>query len=303
MTSAQSSDGPFEHGIRIEQVGPRIRQAMENLSDAERLVISSCLDLGAEINGYTITDIAELNGVSPAMIVKAAKKVGLSGFRELKAVVSSYSQLPVGELHKELHHSDDSSTVAAKIFNTAIGALQETLAILNFDALSAAAEAICQASSLAFYGVGGSSALALDAYHKFLRIGMRPQVFSDSYLMIMSAASLNQAGSVLVGFSHSGQTKAIVETFRLAHGQGGKTIAVTSSAFSPLTEHSDIVLCSVAQGSPILGVNAAARIAQLAIMDALFVTVAHTIYEQSTENLRRTIDSISLIDPGSHTRW
>lgn len=45
---------------------------------------------------------------------------------------------------------------------------------------------------------------------------------------------------------------------------------------------------TVAQGSPLLGENAAARIAQLNIMDALFVAVAQRDLATAEANLART---------------
>jgi DNA-binding MurR/RpiR family transcriptional regulator len=55
----------------------------------------------------------------------------------------------------------------------------------------------------------------------------------------------------------------------------------------------EVVLASTAQGSPLMGENAAARIAQLNILDALFVAVAQRDVATTDANLRRTMDSVS----------
>lgn len=273
------------------EIGPRIRLAMSGLTDKEQQVVRHCFALGAGLESLSIHELAGQQDVSAAMIVKLAQRLGFSGFREMKHALVEYSQLPEVDLHSELDPNDDAPTVMGKVFNTAVHALRETLAILDPDALMQAADILRAARAIDIYGAGGSGAMALDAHHKFLRVGIRTSVVTDSHLMIMSASLLGPDGAVL-GFSHSGKTKAVIQAFRVAQEQGARTILITNTANSPLTRHSDVILSAVAQGSPITGENAAARVAQLCILDSLFVLVAQGAYEQSLRNLDKTIDAV-----------
>jgi DNA-binding MurR/RpiR family transcriptional regulator len=54
-----------------------------------------------------------------------------------------------------------------------------------------------------------------------------------------------------------------------------------------------VVLCSTAQGSPLLGENAAARIAQLIILDAVFVAVAQRDLKAAERNLAATMAAVA----------
>ena len=273
------------------EIGPRIRLAMSGLTDKEQQIVRHCFALGAHIEGLSIHDLAEQQDVSAAMIVKLAQRLGFSGFREMKQALVEYSHLPVVDLHSELDPNDDAPTVMGKVFNTALHALQETLAILDPDALMLAAEILRSATSIDIYGAGGSGAMALDAHHKFLRIGVRSFVVTDSHLMVMSSSLLGPQSAVL-GFSHSGKTIAVIQAFRLARERGARTILITNTANSPLSKYADVILAAVAQGSPITGENAAARVAQLCILDTLFVLVAQSAYEQSLHNLDSTIGAV-----------
>ena len=278
--------------MEIVQVGPFIRLAMHEMTEKEREIVRDCLSLGKDLSDFSVQEIASRNGVSPAMVVKVAQRCGFSGFKEMKSSLVAYSQLPGADLHEELNPQDNAATVVEKVFKTAMNALQETLAIIDVDKLDLAAAALRSAKTIDIYGVGGSGALALDAYHKFLRIGIRTGLFTDSHLMVMSA-NLLEPGSVVLGFSHSGRTRAIVEAFALAKERGATTILITNTPTSPLATHTDLLFCSVSQGSPITGESAAARIVQLNILDALFVLVAQGDYERSLSNLERTIKSVS----------
>jgi DNA-binding MurR/RpiR family transcriptional regulator len=117
-------------------------------------------------------------------------------------------------------------------------------------------------------------------------------VFDDPHMMLMSAAILGSA-DIMVAFSHSGATAAVVDAVQLGRKRGARAVAVTNYSNSPLAQVSDVVLCSTAQGSPLMGENAAARIAQLNIMDAVFVAVAQKNYYLAEENLQRTMAAVT----------
>ena len=67
---------------------------------------------------------------------------------------------------------------------------------------------------------------------------------------------------------------------------------MTNYAESPLAGISDVVLCSTAQNSPLLGENATARIAQLNLMYALFVAIAQRNRKAADANLASTMRSV-----------
>jgi DNA-binding MurR/RpiR family transcriptional regulator len=106
-------------------------------------------------------------------------------------------------------------------------------------------------------------------------------------MMAMSASLLGTA-DVAVGFSHSCATLVTIEALQLARRNGARTIAITNYLGSPIAETADVVICSTAQCSPLLGENAAARIAQLTILDAIFVLVAQRNYNAANANLAKT---------------
>ena len=171
-------------------------------------------------------------------------------------------------------------------------ALEETLAIFDAEAFERAADLIFHARQRDLYGIGGSAQIARDVAHKFLRIGVRTSVFDDTHMMLMSASLLRE-GDVAIGFSHSGTTTAVIEPLELARKRGARTIALTNYATSPLASIADVVLCSTAQGSPLLGENAAARIAQLVIFDAVFAAVAQRDLDLAERNLAATMGAVT----------
>lgn len=278
--------------IDLKAVGPRIRMMMPLLTPLEARVVETVFALRTFDDETSLKEIATDAGVSEAMVVKITKKLGFAGYREFRNAVAQYNKLPTAEMHQELSLEDTSLEIIQKVFRTSIHALEETLSIMDVSAFDRAADLIHGARSRDFYGVGGSAQIARDASHKFLRIGVRAQVFDDSHMMLMSASLLGE-GDIAIGFSHSGNTVAVIEAIQLARKNGARTIAITNYNASPLAQQADVVLCSTAQGSPLMGENAAARIAQLNILDAVFVAVAQRDYKAAERNLEKTMAAVT----------
>ncbi|MBX4963335.1 MULTISPECIES: MurR/RpiR family transcriptional regulator [Rhizobium] len=273
-------------------VGPRIRMMMPLLTPLEAKVVDTVFALRDFSDDTSLKQIADDAGVSEAMVVKITKKLGFAGYRDFRAAVSQYNRQPTAEMHQELSVDDTSQEIVQKVFRTSINALEETLSILDMEAFDRAADLIHRAKQRDFYGVGGSAQIARDVSHKFLRIGVRASVIDDSHMMLMSA-SLLVDGDIAIGFSHSGNTTAVIEAIQLARRNGARTIAITNYNSSALALAADVVLCSTAQGSPLMGENAAARIAQLNILDAVFVAVAQRDYKAAERNLERTMSAVT----------
>jgi DNA-binding MurR/RpiR family transcriptional regulator len=276
----------------LKSVGPRIRMMMPQLTPLEARVVETVFGLRDFSEETALKDLAAEAGVSEAMVVKITKKLGFSGFRDFRTAVSNYIRLPTAEMHQELSVEDSSREIIQKVFRTSIHAIEETQAILDVDAFDRAADVLASAGQRDFYGVGGSAQIARDVAHKFLRIGVRASVQDDSHMMLMSASLLGTDDAV-IGFSHSGNTTAVIDAVHLARKSGARTIAITNYGGSPLAQIADIVLCSTAQGSPLMGENAAARIAQLNILDALFVAVAQRNYRAAEKNLEKTMSAVT----------
>lgn len=102
-----------------------------------------------------------------------------------------------------------------------------TLHLLNDAALEQAVKALQEANRIEFYGNGGSGIIATDAYHKFMRTGISCIAHTDSYFRIMGVGLLSK-NSVVIGISHSGSNKGLLEALEVAKARGAKIIAITS---------------------------------------------------------------------------
>ena len=272
-------------------VAAQIRMRLPSLTPLEGKVAADILARKDITEAMPLREVATGSGVSDAMVVKVAKKLGFAGFREFRQGLVDYYSSDTAALHSEISADDTAGQIVQKVFRTAMQALEETFAILDLQAFERAADFLHRARQRDFYGLGGSAQIARDVSHKFLRIGIRTSVFDDAHMMMMSAALLGP-DDVAIAFSHSGSTSAVIDAVELARRNGARTIAVTNYADSPLARIVDVVLCSTAQNNPLLGENATARIAQLNLLDALFVAVAQRDRAAADVNLSRTMRAV-----------
>ncbi|WP_428946137.1 MurR/RpiR family transcriptional regulator [Pantoea sp. FN060301] len=268
-------------------IGAQIRMRLPQLTPLERRVIEAVTARDDITEQTSLKEIAQENNVSEAMIVKITKKLNFTGFRNFRSSLVYYKQSEVAGLHAEIEPDDSSEQLLSKVFRTSIQAIEETLSILDVSEFNRAADIMYKARHIDLYAVGGSATVARDLSHKLLKIGIKSTTYDDAHIMLMSAAVLSD-DDVVIAISHSGTTRAVNDPVKLAVRNGAKVIAITNYAESPIACNAHVVLNSTSQGSHLLGENAASRIAQLNILDALFVAIAKKDLKRAEKNLMKT---------------
>jgi RpiR family carbohydrate utilization transcriptional regulator len=99
-------------------------------------------------------------------------------------------------------------------------------------AIDALTEAGRKGQRIEFYGVGNSGIVALDAQHKFFRLGVNAVACSDAHVQVMSATML-KPGDCAVIVSNSGRSSDLIDTADIARRRGATCIFITASG-SPL---------------------------------------------------------------------
>lgn len=268
---------------------PSIRMKREGMTSTEKRVVDWLLDCTKFNKNTSLITVAESLNVSEALIVKVAKLLGFTGFRDLrKQITSSFEYNKLNTI--ELSSQDSIQDIIDKVFNISMQTIAEGRAILNSQVIENAAKCFVYAKNRDLYAAGGSNSICDDIAHKFLRIGVRCNTYRDIHLMMMSASLLSQDDVVLV-VSHSGKTTDLLKVVMEAKKQGAKIICITHSDISPIAMLADFVICTPAPDTPLLGKNASARILQLILVDIFFMTVAQLNTTQAQINLDKTSDA------------
>ena len=243
----------------------------------------------------TISELATSCQTSVASVVRFCRALGLSGYAQLRMSLATElgreaAQFGLGmTLGAEIAKSDTLQDMASKVATLEMMAIEQTVSSLDFEALERVVAAIDRAQRILLFGVGASHFVAQDLHHKLFRIGRNAFVMADSHAA-WSAALLAPQPTVAIGFSHSGTTMDTVRYLEIARQSGALTVAITGSPSSPLAEVAEERLISHARESQLRAGAMVSRIAQLSIIDCLFMGVAQQRYDQSIEALKRTRD-------------
>ncbi|MEH7441249.1 MurR/RpiR family transcriptional regulator [Bacillus sp. JJ1122] len=279
--------------LSTQNVIVKIKAIYSSLSSKEKAVADYILKNPQEIIHLSITEFSENSSVAEATIFRFCKRLGFRGYQAFKIALASEVVEPIKNIHEEIKEEDEVLTLAEKVFTGHIEAIKDTLNLLDGQVLEKIVETLSRATRIDFYGSGGSSAIAMDAYHKFLRTGINCHAHSDGHQQIISAALLGP-GQAAIGISHSGSNKDVIEALRIAKANGAVTIAITNHYKSPLTKEADYVLYTTSRETYFRSEALASRLVQLSLIDVLHVAVSVRKQEETLGNLQKIREAISI---------
>ncbi|WP_416149945.1 MurR/RpiR family transcriptional regulator [Salipaludibacillus sp. HK11] len=271
----------------------RIRASYGDFRDKERKIADYILEHPEIIIHSTISQVAENLNVAEATVFRFCKRIGFKGYQAMKIALASEVDKGIKDIHEAIQEGDDEQLVAEKVFHSNIHTLEETLSIVTENDFKKAVKLILEANRVEFYGNGGSGIIAMDAHHKFMRTGIPTASYSDSHFQVMSASQLTK-NDVVVLISHTGTNQDILQAMEIAKQQGTKTIGITTLAKSPLAENVDVPLYTIAEETDYRSEALSSRIAQLTLIDCLYVNVSigrKELMQKSLSKIRKAINT------------
>ena len=243
-----------------------------DMGKSEKKVADWLFSHSGEILPYSITDLASKCDSSEATIVRFSKRLGYSGYQELKLFLAQEYEKKV--IVPNITGADDCFSIFEKVCNDAYMSLERTKKTLSADSMTKAARAISEARRVVIIGLGTSAQVAEDASNKFLRAGCNSSAYADTHMQAIAVSQL-KAGDVVIGISQSGSSKDIVESMKTARSHGATTISITSKERSPIARQSDILLLTDTEETrhSTLGLNS--HISRLVVIDALCYKIVY----------------------------
>jgi DNA-binding MurR/RpiR family transcriptional regulator len=253
-----------------------IKSVLPSLSKAETKVAQEIIREPEAASTRTITELARAAGTSEA--AQAVIGTGEGPDREIAG-----GDIPTGA---------DMSRIIATVSYADMGAITDTAAALDTAACEAAVAALSGAGRIDVFGVEASGIVAADLVKKLHRIGATAYSWPDVHAALVATA-LAGPKDVAVAISHSGATTETVEFLESARDREATTIAITNHARSPLAKAADLVLTTAARETTFRSGATVSRIAQLMVVDCLFVGVAAKQRKRTAKALAATAAAVS----------
>lgn len=276
----------------------RVRSLLPSLPPAEARVAQRVIDDPEAVANSTITELAQACGTSETTVIRFCRAIGFAGYPELRLTLATEAGRAQGvtqgrPIGSDISADDTLQQVVEKIAFADARAVEETANQLDIQALERVVAAVTDARRVDVYGVGASAFVALDFQQKLHRIGRTSYAWSDAHIMLTSAAVL-QPGDVAMGISHTGTTVDTIDALGLARRRGATTVALTNYPRSPIADVADLVLTTAARETTFRSGATASRLAQLTVIDCVFVGVAQRTYEPTHENLEATREAVRI---------
>lgn len=274
-----------------------VRALLPALSPAEQRVGRVITGDPAAAAKLTITQLAARAGTSETTVVRFCRAVGFGSYPELRLTLATEAGRLQGDagparvVGSDISPTDDLAEVVEKIAFADARAVEDTAAQLDIAVLGQVVDAVAAAGRVDIYGVGASAFVGLDFQQKLHRIGRVAYAWSDLHIALTSAALLGP-GDVAFGISHTGTTRDTIDAFAEAGRRGARTVALTNFPRSPITRVADLVLTTAARETTFRSGAMASRLAQLTVVDCVFVGVAQRTYPQTQAALEATFEAV-----------
>lgn len=270
-----------------------LKEALGTLNPKEKRIALYILNDPGSIVNLSVQKLAELSDVSVATIVRLSRTLNFNGFKELKMSIAadlakaskntdSYQEIPV-------NGSIPSLIESISVNNT--NSIQDTLAVLSVDAVEQAIEQLRNARRIAIFGVGASAIISQDLYQKLIRINRWCEVAFDSDAQATLATNMTKA-DVAFGISYSGQTISVIDSLSIAKQNHATIISLTKFSKNPVAELADIKLFVSSLEQSIRSGAMASRIAQLNVIDILYIGILSEKLEENIQYLEKTRQAV-----------
>ena len=276
----------------------KIKSSMSAFTETDRSIAEFVFVNRQVVLESNAKELGDMTKTSAAAWVRFSKKMGYKGLPAFKVALAKETQSYTNEddIETFLNPQDSLMGLLQKTENMLTQNIRETFSLLDYHALEKAIEFIHEAKTVFLLGVGGSSIVCLDFYHKMTRIHQNVMYDRDLHTLMPRIAQLDKNDVVLV-ISYNGETESVNSIAKVAKTMGARIVGVTKyNLKSTLSTLSDIRLFVPVEEKEIRLGSIASRNSLLPITDLLYYGIAKTDFNVTKDLLVRTRQFIKEVE-------
>ncbi|MGM0216975.1 MurR/RpiR family transcriptional regulator [Enterococcus sp. AZ126] len=272
-----------------------IQDHQKHLPGSEQKVAEYILKNTSEVINLSAQELAKKSGSSPAAIIRFCRSIEVSGFTDLKLLLSANLGSVHTQMSTEVENGETTNAIKEKLQHRLIHILERTNEHLESEAIDQAVVDLQCAEIIFVYGLGASSLVAQDIYQKFTRLGLNVFFTMDHHLFA-SALGTNGLKGIFIGVSNSGKNQETNALADLAIEKGLMVIGLTADSDSLLAKKSSILLLTPAGGeAPLRSAATVSLTAQLYVVDVLFFAYAAKNYQETLEKIQYSKQAVEIV--------
>ncbi|MEK4069439.1 MurR/RpiR family transcriptional regulator [Peribacillus sp. FSL R5-0717] len=269
-----------------------IQTMLSKLPQSEQKLAEYILQNPHEVVNSTVQELSTSAQTSGAAVIRLCKSLGIKGFQDLKIRIAGDLMKTVEQGYRDIEPSESLYRIVEKTTSNSIQTIRDTSEIIDHDNLKHAMTLMLNAKTVHFCGVGASNIVAADAQQKLLRINKGTTAFTDMHLVATLIANADE-NDIVFAISFSGETPEVVNILKLAKERGVKTIGLTHYGQTTVSSLCDATLfTSYSNEAPFRSAATSSRLAQLYMIDILFLGMASEQYEETVQYIDNTRSAI-----------
>lgn len=276
----------------------KIKSSMSVFTETDRSIAEFVFVNRQVVLESNAKELGDMTKTSAAAWVRFSKKMGYKGLPAFKVALAKETQSYTNEddIETFLNPQDSLMGLLQKTENMLTQNIRETFSLLDYHALEKAIEFIHEAKTVFLLGVGGSSIVCLDFYHKMTRIHQNIMYDRDLHTLMPRIAQLDKNDVVIV-ISYNGETESVNSIAKVAKTMGARIVGVTKyNLKSTLSTLSDIRLFVPVEEKEIRLGSITSRNSLLTITDLLYYGIAKTDFNVTKDLLVRTRQFIKEVE-------
>lgn len=227
-----------------------------SINSTEKRIVEYILENYSSFSKMKITDMANSLYISSNTIIRLCKKLGYSGFSELK-----YDIISSNNLHEGINLNSDHISIHNSII--------QTLSLNSSEAIHEAAELIHNSNRIVFFSLGLSQYSALSFCKRIQYFNKMCLVPKDRDENILFANNLGK-GDLVFMISASGETDIIKKIIGIVKTKKVKIISITGLSQNFLSQLSDLALYAYLKEYHIKNHDLTSRLGFNIILDLIF---------------------------------
>ncbi len=267
----------------------KIEESMDSFSKGQRAIARYMLDHYEKAAYMTALRLGSEVNVSESTVVRFAIELGFDGYPDLQRSLRELIRSRLTTLQRIEIANDriGEGEILEKVVNYDIEKLKITLESVDKSAFDKAVDTVVSSKRIFIMGVRSSASLAqfMNYYFKMM--------FEDVKLVNTTSRSeifeqLFRIGpdDVMIGITFPRYSKRVINAMEFAKSRGAKTIALTDSNDSPVTETADCVL--VARSDMVSFVDS--LVAPMSIINAMTVAIGKKKEKELTDTFNQLED-------------
>jgi DNA-binding MurR/RpiR family transcriptional regulator len=263
-----------------------ITNQYQSMSVSEKKIATYILNNPEEVILLSMRALAEKTELSDNTVLRFCRTCGFSGYLDFKTALMPQIVIQKGSIYRQVDTHDPFTIQKNKIAENITAAIRETYEMTEEKNIDTIARKITQSNHVYVVGLAGSFGVSQVLADSLLTLGVPSSALADR--VEMERTCLNLTGeSVLIGFSHHGETDEVLMAVRRAGENGAFTVLVSNNITAAQEAAATVSLLTQVPAVNISGAYfALPRIVQLSLVELILSKIASFLTEKKNPGRR-----------------